>query len=297
MKHGLTAVAALALAVGLGGPAQARSMSEILSTSAPEDWRAIDPENVLVMELASGKRVLIELAPSFAPKTVANIKTLVRENYFDDLAILRVQDNYVTQWGDPQAGTPDAKPLGSAASKVPPEWSIKRGREQFYRLPDGDVYSKNVGFSHGFPAATNDKQLWLAHCYGMVGAGRENDPSSGSGSELYVVIGHAARHLDRNITLVGRVLEGMEFLSALPRGTGPLGFYETVDPALAIRSVRVAADLPNGGPAAGLEALKEGTKTFKEVTEARRNRDDAWYQRKADAIDLCNVPLPIRRRP
>jgi len=296
MKIWLAALAALAVALD-GTSAQARTTNEILNESAPDEWRDLDPEQVLVMTLADGSEVVIELAPAFAPLATANIKTLVRERYFDGLAILRVQDNYVTQWGDPLAGTPQAKSLGSAQPLLPPEWSVKRSRQPFTRLRDGDVYAKYAGFSYGFPAAADDKQLWLAHCYGMVGVGREEAADSGSGAELYVVIGHAARHLDRNITLVGRVLEGMEKLSAFPRGTGPMGFYETVDPSLTIQSVRVAADLPGGGPAGALQALKEDSDSFKAMTEARRNREDAWYHRQADAIDLCNVPLPVRRRP
>src|SRR5690606_9568936 len=77
----------------------------------------------------------------------------------------------------------------------------------------------------GFPAARDpaDGTAWLAHCYGTVGAGRDNDADSGSGTELYVVTGHAPRQLDRNITVVGRVVQGMELLSALPRGPAPAG--------------------------------------------------------------------------
>lgn len=295
MKHWLAALAALAAAGAFDGVANARTAGEILNSTAPEEWRAFDPEQVMVMTLADGAQVLIEFAPAFAPLAIANIKTLVRQNYFDGLAILRVQDNYVTQWGDPRAGSPQARSLGSATSAVRPEWSVRRGKAPFVELRDGDVYADDVGFSAGFPAARNGRDIWLTHCYGMVGVGREEAPESGSGAELYVVIGHAARHLDRNITLVGRVIEGMEKLSAFPRGTGPLGFYEVVDPSLTIQSVRIAADLPGGGPAAGLQALKESSKSFKELIEARRNREDAWYHRQADAIDLCNVPLPVRR--
>src|SRR3546814_4709708 len=66
----------------------------------------------------------------------------------------------------------------------------------------------------------------MAHCYGAVGAGRGMAADSSDGTELYVVDGQSPRQLDRNITLVGRVVDGMELLSVLPRGTGPLGFYE-----------------------------------------------------------------------
>jgi peptidylprolyl isomerase len=57
-----------------------------------------------------------------------------------------------------------------------------------------------------------------------VGAGRDDPPES-DGTELYAVIGHAPRQLDRNVALVGRVLQGIELLSSLPRGSGEMGFY------------------------------------------------------------------------
>lgn len=139
------ALAALGLATAATSVA-ASSLADVLAASTPADWRPLDPESTLCLEFAAG-RVVIELAPAFAPEHVANIRTLVRQG-------------------------------------------------------------------------------WLAHCYGMVGVGRGNDPGSGSGAELYVVIGHAPRHLDRNIAVVGRVVSGIEHLSILPRGSGPLGFYE-----------------------------------------------------------------------
>jgi peptidylprolyl isomerase len=78
----------------------AKTMPELIKASSPADWRALNPENTLYLELEKG-RVVIELAPDFAPQHAANIKTLIREGYFDGLAIVRSQENYVVQWADP----------------------------------------------------------------------------------------------------------------------------------------------------------------------------------------------------
>jgi peptidylprolyl isomerase len=249
------------------------------------------------MTLAGGRAVVIELNTTFAPKTSANIITLARQRYFDGLAVLRVQDNFVTQWGDPNGETPNPKPLGAATARVTAEFTRDRNAGPFVRLPDGDGFAPDVGFIEGFPVARNRNAMWLAHCYAMVGAGRNNDTDSGPGSELYVVIGHAPRQLDRNITLVGRVVQGMEHLAALPRGTGPLGFYEKPEQRTAIESVRIAAELPQGGAAGKLEALRSTSTTFTNLIEARRNRRDDWYKVPAGHIDLCSVPLPVRTKP
>ena len=226
---------------------KAKTTADVLAASKPSDWRALDPENTLYLDLAAG-RVVIELAPSFAPLHAANIKTMAREHYFDALAILRVQDNFVTQWGDPNGDKPDkAHALGKASKTLAPEFERSIAKDlPFTVLPDGDVYAPEVGFSNGMPAARDPKsgKAWLAHCYGMVGAGRDVGVDTGPGSELYVVIGQAPRQLDRNIALVGRVVEGMQWLAALPRGTGPLGFYEKPEQQVSIKSVRLAADVP-----------------------------------------------------
>lgn len=290
----------IAFAVGAVNSAtiQAPSTTEIIAHSTAADWRVLDPENTVYLQLTSG-RVVMELAPAFAPLHTANIKALVREQYFDGLALLRSQDNYVVQWGDPEAGNPGkAKPIKSAQSKLTPEFSIGYDSQfPFTRLPDKDGYAPQVGFSDGFAAGRNprDKKIWLTHCYGAVGVGRDVAADSGNGTELYVVIGNAPRHLDRNITLVGRVIHGMELLSVLPRGIGALGFYQEARQRLPIISMKVAADVPLREQTQ-LEIMRTDTQTWNTLVESRRNRHEEWFKVPAGHVDLCNVPVPVRIR-
>ncbi|MEO5624933.1 MAG: peptidylprolyl isomerase [Dokdonella sp.] len=277
-------------------PAKAVTMAQVLEASKPADWRALDPDNSLYLDLPAG-RVVIELAPAFAPLHAKNIRTLAHEHYFDGLAILRVQDNFVTQWGDPNADDKQrVRALGTASKTVAPEFERSIAKDlPFTRLPDGDVYAPEVGFTNGMPAARDPKaaKTWLAHCYGTVGVGRDNAVDSGSGAELYVVTGQAPRQLDRNIAVVGRVVQGMEWLSALPRGTGALGFYEKPEQRIEIKSIRLAADVPLA-ERTSLEIMRTNTPTFAALVESRRNRRDDWYKVPAGKIDLCNVPIPVR---
>lgn len=264
--------------------------AEVLAASSPSDWRPLDPQYTLYLELAAG-RVIIETAPVFAPNHVANVTALAREGYFDGLAFMRSQDNYVVQWGD-AAGK---KPLVKAQRTLPAEFERPLRGLTLTRIADPDSYAPLVGFLDGFPVAA-DPQLgraWLVHCYGMVGAGRDNDVDSGGGTELYVVIGQAPRHLDRNVTLLGRVVRGMELLSALPRGHGALGFYEGSETGMPIRSMRLAAALPEAERTA-LEVLRTDTPAFAAYVEARRNRHEEWFKVPAGRIDVCNIPVPVR---
>lgn len=275
-----------------------RSMQELLDASKSSDWRNLDPARTLYMDLASG-RVVIELAPEFAPAHVANIRAMAKAGYWNGLSINRSQDNFVVQWGDPATEESMRKPLPKTAkAKLPAEFTRSSKNIPFTPLPDVDGWARQVGFSDGFPIGldTTDSTAWLAHCYGMVGAGRDTAADSSTGAELYVVTGQSPRQLDRNITSVGRVVQGMELLSVLPRGTGPLGFYETPEQRVAIQSIRLAADL-KPAERLKLQVLRTDTPLFTALVEARRNRRDDFYKRPAGHIDLCNVPLPVRTAP
>jgi peptidylprolyl isomerase len=269
------------------------TVADVIKASKPAEWRPLDPEHTLYMDLPTG-RVVIELAPAFAPAHDANIRALVREHYFDGLAMLRSHDNYVAQWGDPDEKNP--RPFKTAKAKLPGEFTVPMSNDkQFTLLPDRDGYAAQVGHSNGFPSARDPKtgRAWLAHCYGMVGVGRDVDSDSANGSSLYAVTGHAPRHLDRNITVVGRVVSGMPLLSSLPRGTGALGFYEQPEQQMPIKSVRLAADVPEA-ERVKLEVMRTDSASFKAVAEAQRNRGGPWTKVPAGYIELCNVTIPVR---
>jgi peptidylprolyl isomerase len=289
------AAAGSAMASGVDQHQQPPTTAQVLESAKAEDWRRPDPANTLYMELADG-RVIIELAPRFAPIHVANIKQLVAQKFFDGLAVVRVQDNFVAQWGDADK----TRPTEAALRKIPDGSVIPFGEGlPFIKLPDADGYAPETGWIDGFPVGVARKdpgQAWMAHCYGMLGVGRDDPPDTGSGAELYVVIGQAPRQLDRNIVVAGRVLRGTELLSSLPRGTGALGFYEEPGQRIPIKSIRLAADLPPGERTA-LEVLRTDTPLFTRYVESRRNRRDTWYTTPAGHIDVCNVTIPVRDVP
>ena len=323
----LAASAALALALPTAAQEAdpAPSPGEIVAQAGADEWVAIAPEDLLVMRLASDRegntrQVVIQLMPApFGQGWIDNIRTLARAGYWDDSRILRVQDNYVVQWGqpDPEMGV-EEKPVPNGLKVMAESDYVVDGMIQTYidfliargehregeewvfepQTRGADPYADRVGLYQGWPIATryleNGAQSWPVHCYGMVGVGRGMSPSTGDGSQLYTVIGHAPRHLDRNIAVVGRIVEGMEHLSSLPRGTGPLGFYEEASQRVPILSVSMASELPQK-QRPRFEYLSTESDSFSRYAAARANRRDPFFIAPAGGADICNIPVPVRR--
>ena len=302
-----SAQASAAIASGKAAPSPL-SPGEIVAAAPKAEWVAIPASDLLVMDLAPDgagrngakpRRVVIQLMPPpFSQGWIGNIRKLAAAHWWDGLAVVRVQDNYVAQWGDPDGED-------KANAKVLPGGLVTVGELEYVsRQPSDrdiaidptsnteDPYAAWTGFERGWPIAGSDGSAWPVHCYGMVGVGRDLSPNTGSGAELYTVIGHAPRHLDRNIALVGRVIEGIEHLSSLPRGSGALGFYETPQERTRIASIRLgneAADLP------AYEYLSTEGATFARYADARANRRDPFFIKPAGGADICNIPVPVRR--
>ena len=325
----LAASAALALTLPLAAQEAAKpaapAPSQIVAAAPRSDWVAIPAEDLLVMTLAPDaegrpRTVVIQLMPApFSQGWVHNIRLLARAKWYDGIGVNRVQDNYVTQWGDPNYDNPEAsgapKPLPEGlnvmteadyvvtsaspgfaairdrlietararervravnqkadeadAKQAAPAPMLKvRLQEPPLVLLQKDPYASAATFEQGWPIGLARDSLWPVHCYGMVGVGRNYSPDTGSGAELYTVIGHAPRHLDRNIAVVGRVVEGIEHLSRLPRGTGELGFYETPAERTVIRSARLASELPEA-ERPQLEYLDSDSESFTRYAAAR----------------------------
>lgn len=315
----LAAATALALSFPLAAqeePKGAPAPAEIVAAAPKADWVAIPAEDLLVMTLApdaegNSRTVVIQLMPApFSQGWVHNIRLFARSGWYDGISVNRVQDNYVTQWGDPNYDNPEAtgkpKPLPEGLKVMTEKDYIATGVHRMIQKFGyssnliSDPYSAYSVMFRGWPIATDGRVMgtWPTHCYGMVGVGRNYSPDTGSGAELYTVIGHAPRHLDRNIALVGRVIEGMEHLSSLPRGKGALGFYtaEEANKRTSITSVRVANDLPmNEQPR--FEYLSTESKTFATYAEAIANRRDPFFITPAGGADICNIRVPVRRVP
>jgi peptidylprolyl isomerase len=288
-------VTAAVLAIGAAPPPKLLTPNDIVAAAPASAWKTIPADELMVVDLANGGRVVVQLAPAFAPVHVANIQALARGKYWDGASVYRVQDNYVAQWGQNESDKP--WPTG-VTPKPPAEYTRSLKGLSIVPLGSPDPYAPGAGFADGWPVAYSPTEGWadLVHCYGSVGVGRDLSPDTGTGGELYAVIGHGPRQLDRVIALVGRVVDGIDRLSTLPRGTEALGFYKDKAQYAPIASVRLASDLP-AAARPSYEVMDTASATFAKYLKVRANRHDDFYIRPAGGVDLCNVQVPVRKKP
>jgi peptidylprolyl isomerase len=284
-----TLIPAALLLTAAAPPPKPVTPPDIVAAAPASAWRAIPADELLVLDLKTGARVVIQLAPAFAPVHVANIQRLARSHWWDGAAVYRVQDNYVVQWGH----NDDRKLPDGIVAKPPAEYERGTAGLRITPFPYRDSYAPRTGHFAGWPVSVDRGRASLTHCYGAVGVGRDLYPDTGTGGELYAIIGQAPRQLDRNIAVVGRVIAGIEAMSSLPRGGEALGFYKERSSDLPILATRLASDIP-AGERPSFEVMDTASPSFAAYVAKRANRQDAFYRRAAGGVDICNAPVPVR---
>lgn len=288
------AVAAAAIMMFIPKPTVAealegrKSSAEILNETAAKDWRQIRDDELLIIKLEHGE-VLVALSPELAPAHVKQIRKLAKEHFYDGLSFYRVIDGFVAQGGDPFSD----RDIGGAKKALKGEFETTVGDKfNFDRLPDKDGYAPEVGFLETLPVGFDPrtKTAWHLHCAGAFAFGRENDADTAS-TEFYIAL-QPQRYLDRNLSVFGRVIDGMEYLQALRRVNPPETRQD--DLGAKIVSIRMASDLPKE-ERPHFEILDSRRPVFADYVAARRNRPEAFFYFRPDYIDICQLPIPVRR--
>jgi len=252
-------------------------------------WRQLDPANTVYMQIGKDE-VIFELNPLFAPKTVEQFRRLVNEDFYRSLSFYRVIDGFVAQGGDESdIDVPNSQP------KLAAEFELERAEEHHWtEVQRGDLFAQETGFIDGFAAARDDKNTWLTHCPGALAMARNNEPDTGS-TDFYIVIGQAPRYLDRNLTIFGRVVHGMDVVQRIRRGkTKDNGVIGKDEDRSRISRMTLASDIP-------IEERKEvyvmdtNSPGFIEYMQARRDRTHEFFHLKPPAVlDVCQVPIGTR---
>ena len=263
---------------------------------ADGDWRDVDPNNLMLIDVKYG-RVAIELFPEFAPEHVKRMRALARAHFYEGKSFYRVIDGFVAQAG-----------IGEGDDKKLPEWpALKHEFDhgpspnlEFTPLNSPDLYAPEVGHIDGFAAARDksENKLWLVHCPGVVAMARDDDPDTGA-TEFYIVIGQAPRRLDRNLSVFGRVLEGMQFLQKLNRGDPAVesGVIQDREQRDAILKVQIAADMPRAERPRFQVMRTDGPDFTTKKEERREAVSNFWLHQPPKVLEICSVPVPARRTP
>lgn len=265
----------------------------VIANAEASEWLLLNEENTMYLKLESGV-VIIQMLTDLAPKHVENTKALIREGIFDDSNFYRVIDGFVAQGGPMLESEEDMPKLSHGSYSVSSELTstLELG-DEYTNFDNKDGYADQTGFFKGFAVGRDlsSGESWLLHCYGTLGMGRANELDSG-GTELYIVNGPAQRYLDRNVTIFGRVISGMQHIQALQRGSDINGPIDLKGKNM-IQSIRMASDL-NAEEKLKIEVMDTQSDSFKQLLKARKNRSGEWFVHQHDYMDACGVPIPVR---
>lgn len=267
-----------------------RTPTEIMAEAGPQEWRVFEQENLLYIDLATGTAI-VALSDVLAQDHVAQVKSLVRQGFYNGLSFYRVIDGFVAQGGDPF----DARDIGDAAAHMEAEFeeSLSTIGDGYVVARDSDGYASQVGFANGLPIGIDNKNesVWHLHCAGAFAFGRNVERDSAS-TEFYITL-QPQRYLDRNLSVFGRVISGMEHIQRLRRNAPPA--EEGDDVGEEIVAMHIGADLPPER-LMQLETLRTDGEAFAQYWEARRNRPGAFFYFRHDYVDICQLPMPIREK-
>ena len=262
---------------------------EIASATAP-DWRDVSPDNLILIETVHGD-VVIELNPDFAPNHAAQFRDLVRGDVYNGARFYRVIDAFVAQGGLQDEAVIEGYPTLTNENDRP------ISEAAFVPLGNPDLFAPVVGHIDGFAVGRSEslQAEWLLHCPGALAMARDNDPDSG-GTEFYIVL-DAQRYLDRNLTVFGRVIDGMQYVQKLKRGDRAIasGVIQAPEVGDEILSMTVAADMAEAiRPAYQVQAMP--SQAFEDAKTAKRVREeDFFYRKPPEVLDICGFEVPVQR--
>ncbi|MEM6557668.1 MAG: peptidylprolyl isomerase [Pseudomonadota bacterium] len=264
---------------------------EIASALAP-DWRDVSPENLILIETEYGD-IVIELNPDFAPNHANQFRQLVRDDVYNGIRFYRVIDAFVAQGGLQDEDLIEPFPVLINENDRP------LSDAPFIPLGNADLFAPIVGHIDGFAVGRSEslEKEWLLHCPGALAMARDTDPDSG-GTEFYIVL-DAQRYLDRNLTIFGRVIDGMQYVQKLKRGVRAIesGVIQAPDVGDEILSMTVAADMDEMiRPKYQVQAMP--SQAFEDAkTEKRVREEDFFYRKPPEILDICGFEVPVRKTP
>ena len=262
------------------------------SISAQEnEWRNTDPNNTLLLTLPHGK-VVIELAPDFAPNHVKRFKTLSQKGHFNGNKFYRVIDGFVAQ-----AGPEDGSEKDKAISPLKIEGDFSTDKNWHYTLVQkNDLFTEETGFKKGFALGRSVKEnkAWMLHCPGVIAMARGNEPNTAT-SHFYITNGQAPRYLDRIMTVFGRVIYGMNHIQAITR-TSVIEGETPVNKAdyTPITSMQLMSDVPKNEQILLQVENTDHPKYLQKIADRKKREHAFFYKKPPPVLDICQTPVSVR---
>lgn len=267
------------------------SDAEIESALTP-DWRDVSPDNLVLIETTYGD-IVVELNSDFAPNHAAQFRKLVQDDVYNGIRFYRVIDGFVAQGGLQDDEVIEQFPT------LQNENDRTLSDAPFVPLGNADLFAPIVGHIDGFAVGRSESlnKEWLLHCPGALAMARDTDPDSG-GTEFYIVL-DAQRYLDRNLTVFGRVIDGMQYVQKLKRGERAIesGLIQAPAQGDEILSMTLAADMePAIRPS--YQIMASTSSAFEEAKTAKRIREeDFFYRKPPEVLDICGFEIPVQKAP
>lgn len=299
----LSTVAALALSVSAcaaeapqdtnAAPQSATATAAPAGLNAPDSaWRTVEPENLMLIGTDYGT-IGVELFPEIAPKHVAQIKSLVRSNFYDYITFHRVIEGFMNQTGDPKGdGTGD-----SDLPDIEAEFTFRRPASMPITLVGAQAVDPRsptagelgVGFYNGLPVAsqpagqamlTKDGKVaaFGLHCKGVTSMARSGNPNSGNSQ--FFLMRDTASHLDTQYSIWGNTVMGRDILTAIKVGNAGEGDFVPD----AMKTVRMASDIED---APVVQVLKTDTPAFQRYLKSQKKADGSYPE-------ICDLSVPTR---
>ena len=254
-------------------------------------WRQLELQNTILMTLPQGK-VVVELTPQFSPNHVARFKTLAQEDFYQNTSFYRVIEGFVAQAG-PKDGSDKDKSITKLA--IEDQWTTNKSFS-FTPVQQQDLFAEQTGFKDGFAIgySAKEQKAWLTHCPGTLAMARETGKDTAT-SHFYFSIGQAPRYLDRNMTIFGRVVYGMEHIQSIKRTSTIEGEF-AVDSRdhTKIIDIQLMSELPKAQQLI-IEVEDTGSEGFaKRLVKTRHRDNDFFYHKPPPVLDVCQIVVRSR---
>lgn len=280
------------------------------SASAQQElvWNPLPANRAVYLELEEGT-VVIELNPEFAPEMVKHLKTLMEVQYYRGRSFYRVIDGFMAQAGA-EADTPEGTNHPEVKAEFEIDWPMKpkdkseanNEKGDWTEMPwtpvqENDLFAPYTGFLNGFAVGRDQKKAgkgWLLHCPGSVALARGTEPDSGY-ADFYIIMGQAPRYLDRNMTVFGRVVWGMDVVQRIKRGPAlENGIIKGDLDRTWIKNMRLASTLDQSQQL-NIWIADTNDKSFVKIVKQRRDRKEKFFHHQPPKVlDICQVPVPSR---